>query len=136
MPAGVKFDGENLAPVLLGKSAASRNTPIFWRRPPDRKMAYGAGPLPDLSVREGDWKLLCDYDGSKPELYNLASDPGEAANLAAKQPDVVARLTQSVLAWNATMPQDNGAKLGVEDSSTPKKGDGSKKAPKKKGGAK
>jgi arylsulfatase A-like enzyme len=127
-PADVKFDGENLAPVLLGKSAASRAVPLFWRRPPDRKTAYGSGPLPDLAVREGDWKLLCDYDGAKPELYNLATDPGEATNLAAQQPDVVARLTKSVLAWNASLPQDNGAQLGLEGSAP--KADGKKKAAK------
>jgi arylsulfatase A-like enzyme len=128
-PAGVKFDGENLAPVLLGRSTASRNAPLFWRRPPDRKMAYGAGPLPDLSVREGDWKLLCEYDGSKPELYNVVTDRGEANNLAAKHPDVVARLTKSVLAWNATMPQDNGVALAAETARAqpPAKKKGAKK---------
>jgi len=105
--------------VLLGRSTTSRNAPLFWRRPPDRKMAYGAGPLPDLSVREGDWKLLCEYDGSKPELYNVVTDRGEASNLAAKHPDVVARLTKSVLAWNQSMPQDNGLALGMETPAQP-----------------
>ena len=114
VPAEVKFDGENLASVLLGQSTASRNAPLFWRRPPDRKMAYRAGPLPDLSVREGDWKLLCEYDGSKPELYNVVTDRGEANNLATKHPDVVARLTQSILEWNQSMPQDEGLAIGVE----------------------
>jgi uncharacterized sulfatase len=113
-PAEVKFDGENLAPVLLGKSDASRAAPLFWRRPPDRKMAYGAGPLPDLAVRDGRWKLLCEYDGTQPQLHDLATDPGEAANLAGQHPELVARLTKAVLAWDRTMPQDNGAKLGVE----------------------
>jgi uncharacterized sulfatase len=77
-------------------------------------MAYRAGPLPDLSVREGDWKLLCEYDGSKPELYNVVTDRGEANNLATKHPDVVARLTQSILEWNQSMPQDEGLAIGVE----------------------
>jgi uncharacterized sulfatase len=123
-PADVKFDGENLAPVLLGQSTASRSAPIFWRRPPDRKMAYGYGPLPDLSVREGDWKLLCDYDGSKPELYNLATDPGEATNLAAQNSERVTRLTKTVLAWHQSMPPDNGPALPVEPP--PAKGRGKK----------
>ncbi len=33
----VKFDGENVASTLIGKSDASRVAPIYWRRPPDRK---------------------------------------------------------------------------------------------------
>ncbi len=111
VPDGVSFDGENLASTLTGHSESSRNSPIFWRRPPDRKFAYGVGPLPDLSIREGDWKLLCEFDGTKPELYDLSQDRGETSNVAVEHSDVVARLTKSLLTWNATMPQDNGAKL-------------------------
>jgi uncharacterized sulfatase len=65
-------------------------------------------------VRDGHWKLLCEYDGAKPQLHELATDPGETTNLAAQHPDIVARLTRAVLEWNRTMPQDNGEKLGVE----------------------
>jgi uncharacterized sulfatase len=115
-PDEVSFDGENLAAVVLGRSEASRGAPLFWRRPPDRKTAYGSGPLPDLSAREADWKLLCEYDGSQPQLYNLAADRGETANLAAKHPEIVSRLTQAVLAWSATMPPDNGPVIGAADS--------------------
>ena len=121
IPEGVKLDGENLAATLTGHSEASRVAPLFWRRPPDRKFAYGAGPLPDLSIREGDWKLLCEFDGTKPELYDLSHDRGETTNLAAKHSDVVARLTKSLLAWNATMPQDNGANLIDADPAKGKK---------------
>ncbi|MFV0445685.1 MAG: sulfatase-like hydrolase/transferase [Planctomycetaceae bacterium] len=40
-PQGVRFDGEDLSEVLLRRSDESRGSPIFWRRPPDRKMVYG-----------------------------------------------------------------------------------------------
>ena len=118
-PADVTFDGENLSAVLLGADTASRRAPLCWRRPPDRKQAFGSGPLPDLAIREGHWKLLCGYDGSKPELHDLAVDPGEAENLAARHPEVVARLTQAVLAWNEALPQDNGAQLAAESAPSP-----------------
>jgi uncharacterized sulfatase len=115
-PTAIAFDGENLVPVLLGRSAASRSAPIFWRRPPDRKTASPALPerLPDLAVREGNWKLLCEYDGTQPQLYDLATDRGEARNVAAQHPDLVARLTAKLLAWHRAMPADNGPALGAK----------------------
>ena len=113
----VAFDGENISPALLGKEEVSRTAPIFWRRPPDRKKwpAHGPEELPDLSMREGNWKLLCEYDGTKPKLYDMAYESGEVTNLTEKNPEVVARMTEAVLAWNMSMPQDNGLALGKEE---------------------
>jgi uncharacterized sulfatase len=108
-PPGVQFDGQALPQVLLGASRASRDGPLYFRRPPDRDAFYGVGDLPDLAVRQGDWKLLCEYDGSEPLLYDLATDPGETRNLASQRPDLVGRLTKQLRAWHALMPPDNGA---------------------------
>lgn len=111
---GVAFDGESIAPALLGKAPVSRMAPLFWRRPPDRKRFPANNPaeLPDLSMREGDWKLLCGYDGSEPQLFDLTRDPSETANLADRHPEIVARMTQALLAWHQSMPPDNGPALG------------------------
>jgi arylsulfatase A-like enzyme len=119
-PADVTFDGENLSPTLLGRAVNSRKAPLFWRRPPDRKTAgpMGGISLPDLAVREGKWKLLCDFDGSGPQLYDLDADPGESRNLAKENAEHVTRLTSAVVKWNQSIPQDNGAKLA--DSLTPR----------------
>ncbi|MEN6496017.1 MAG: sulfatase-like hydrolase/transferase [Thermoguttaceae bacterium] len=106
-PREVVFDGENLASPILGKAAGSRRAPLFFRRPPDRPGEQGQD-LPDLAVRDGDWKLLCEYDGSHAELYDLAQDRGETSNLAAQHPEVVERLTAAVLAWHRSLPSDNG----------------------------
>lgn len=115
-PKGVILDGEDMSAALLGKESGSRRQPLFWRRPPDRKSWRPMLPemLPDLAVREGQWKLLCDYDGSSPQLYDLANDLGESTNLAARHPDLVARLTAAVLAWHRAMPPDNGPALAAE----------------------
>lgn len=115
VPPGVTFDGENLADTLLGRDEASRQEPLFWRRPPDRKSwpQYGLPVQPDLAVRAGDWKLLCDYDGTNPELYDLARDRGETTNLAAQHPETVQRLTSAALAWHRSMPPDKGPELGA-----------------------
>ena len=112
----VAFDGENIAAALLGKEDVSRQAPLFWRRPPDRKKWPANSPeeLPDLSMREGNWKFLCEYDGTKPKLYDMTYDKGEVTNLADKNPEVVARMTKAVLAWNESMPQDNGPVIALE----------------------
>ncbi|QDT45226.1 Choline-sulfatase [Gimesia alba] len=107
-PKEVHFDGEDLAKTLIGKSHQSRSAPLFFRRPPDRKEFRHLKNLPDLAVREGKWKLLCDYDGKRPQLYDLDTDPGEAMNLAEQHPDLTGRLIKEVIAWNATMPADAG----------------------------
>lgn len=111
-PEGIAFDGEDLSATLTGKAAASREAPLFWRRPPDRKTGPAGKRLPDLAVREGKWKLLCDYDGSKPMLYQLPADPGEARDLAPEQPEVVVRLTKVAVGWHRSIPADQGPELG------------------------
>ena len=119
-PAGTVYDGEDVLETLLGKSTAGRQAEIYFRRPPDRKNYYGFSQLPDLAVRQGVWKLLCDYDGSRSQLYNLIDDPGEENNLAADKPQVVSELTAKLLAWNKSMPQDNGLELGNQPEKKPR----------------
>jgi uncharacterized sulfatase len=106
--AGIKpkqglFDGEDLSSVLLGKDEKTRKAPLCWRRPPDRPGGAGEN-LPDLAIREGAWKLLCEYDGSRPQLYDLAKDPGEGTDLAAQKPEVVQRLSAAVVKWYRSAP--------------------------------
>jgi uncharacterized sulfatase len=109
-PQGVTFDGESLPSTLLGQGG-SRQAPIFYRRPPDRDSFYGDNDLPDLAMRAGKWKLLCEYDGSELELYDLDADRGEENNVAGKNAQIVGRLTKLLLAWHRSMPADNGAAL-------------------------
>ena len=103
-------DGVALRETLLGRSDASRGKLLFFRRPPDRGAFAGEADLPDLAVRDGSWKLLCEYDGAKPQLYNLADDPGERASVCAREPEVTARLTRAVLAWHRSLPPDGAQK--------------------------
>ena len=110
-PDNAILDGESLPDILLGNSNASRKQDILFRRPPDRDSFYGVKDLPDLAIRSGKWKLLCEYDGSDALLYDLTKDRGEQNNLATKHPKVVKELSKKVIAWHKSMPLDNGPQL-------------------------
>ncbi len=104
-PADADYDGEDLLDTLLGRATDSRQQPIFFSRPPDRKSFYGFKNLPDLAIRHGKWKLLCDYDGSRPELYDLAGDPGETLNLATTNAELTSDLASKTVSWYQSMPR-------------------------------
>lgn len=77
----LKWDGMNIWPLLTGQV----------KQPPVRALytPFTRGN----ALREGDWKLVV-VPSSDPELYNLAKDPYEKTNLAAKMPDRVKSLQQ------------------------------------------
>lgn len=101
-PGDVPLDGEDLSPVLLGRAAPLRKSPLYWVRPPDRP-GKPRDDLPDLAVRDGRWKLLVEFDGARPELYDVVADPNETRNRAASQPEIVRTLSAQVLGWHAAM---------------------------------
>ena len=116
----MSFDGESVAAALLGREKRSRIKPLFWRRPPDRK-TYSQESLellPDLAARQGRWKVLCNYDGTELQLYDLQSDRGETINLAgsadvaSEHEQTISRLRAELLAWHQAMPSDTGVELG------------------------
>ena len=114
-PAGVKFDGEDLSAVFKG-GTPPRTKPLFWeygRKPaPEGKSAIRAFPYPaepdakspNVAVREGDWKMLVNADGSGAELYNLAADRNEARNVVEVEAATAARLKAAALAWRKALP--------------------------------
>ena len=70
-------------------------------------------------MREGRWKLLCEYDGSRPQLYNLETDRGEQTDVAGTNPDVVNQQTAAVLAWHQSMPSDRAAEFDLTKAGGP-----------------
>jgi len=77
-PADRKIDGGDIWPLLAGEPDA---------KSPHDEFYYYRG-LKLEAVRSGPWKLHL----AKGELYNLDSDIGESNNVAAANPEVVARL--------------------------------------------
>jgi uncharacterized sulfatase len=100
------LDGEALAGTLLGKAGIGRQSPLFFRRPPDRP---GTADDPDLAVRDGVWKLVCAYDGTHCRLYELKADPAETTDLSAAQPEITGRLRKAVVDWHMTLPPDQSS---------------------------
>ena len=56
-------------------------------------------------VRAGDWKLQVSKQPDKVWLFNLASDPTEQVNLAAREPQRVAQLRKMIEDQNAHLPK-------------------------------
>ena len=79
-PAGL--DGISIAPVLLGKP--QRRRPYFY-------WEFHEGGF-QQAVRVDDWKGVRAGKGGPVELYDLRADPGERENIAARHPDVAARI--------------------------------------------
>ena len=54
-------------------------------------------------MRDGDWKLLTNDDGSGTQLFNLAEDPGESNDLTAVHPERVREMKRVLLDWRASL---------------------------------
>lgn len=108
VPADIVFDGEDFSSVILGNALTQeRKAPIFWRRPPDRP-----GPqnnrFPDLALRDRNWKFLMQFDGARPQLYDLSKDVSESNNLSGQHPELVEKYRKMLTDWNQTLPKDAG----------------------------
>jgi arylsulfatase A-like enzyme len=116
VPADHALDGEDVSDILAGQSRP-RKSPLMWNwRFRIAGEVYHHSPM--LAIRDGDWKLLINPDGSRPELYDIPRDPTQLANLAEKHPDIVKSLSERLLAWNKTLP-DGPADPGAGQISYP-----------------
>lgn len=84
------LDGRDLLPVLSGAAAPGERT-LYWRMRNRHQRA----------VRRGDWKYLKVAD--REFLFDIAYDPRERGNLAAKNPALLAELRALWEEWNADM---------------------------------
>lgn len=92
----LKWDGQNVWPLITHEKQPEPRT-LYWVGPNFRERA----------IRQGDWKLISFEKGKAAhvELYDLASDPNEAADLAAQNPDKVKAL-QALMAEVAKADND------------------------------
>ena len=99
-------DGVSLVPLLKGAKDLDREA-IFWHYP----HYANQGGTPGSSIRAGDYKLIEFFEDDTIELYNLGADIGEEHDLAAKEPELAAKLRQQLADWrrsvDAKLPQPN-----------------------------
>ena len=99
------LDGEDLHAAILG-DPVQRAKPLFWENLEAPRGNRALNQSPALAIREGKWKLLCNHNGSRMELYHLATDPGERRNLAEFEPDRAARMKRAIDAIVDSTPLD------------------------------
>ena len=87
------LDGVSLVKLFAGTALAPR--PLFWHFP----NYTNQGGRPAGAVREGDWKLVENYEDGSAELFHLAKDPGETTNLAAAETARVEDLQKKLHDW-------------------------------------
>ena len=91
------LDFQDISPVLFAQKPLNR--PLFWHQP----HYMNQGGKPAGVAREGDWKLIEQYEDGSLELYNLAKDPSETTDLAAAEPTRVAALRGKLEAWRRSV---------------------------------
>ena len=73
-----RTDGISIVPTLLGRGGQKKHEYLYWELKAMR------------AVRMGGWKAVQGKAGI--ELFNLREDPSEKNDIAAKQPEVVAKV--------------------------------------------
>lgn len=104
LPESLKPDGEDLSSLWLGKTDSSRTQPLYWEWLFNVQGKSDGYMPPMLAIREGDWKLFVNHNGTGAQLYNIAKDPAETKDLASHHPVEVKALTEKTLAWVKTLP--------------------------------
>jgi arylsulfatase A-like enzyme len=103
-PKGLKIDGLDLLPLLEGRAGDWPDRALFFQaHRGDEPAAYH-----NCAVRTQEWKLVRNsgFGREKPpagepvfELFDMKGDPFEKTDVAAKHPDIVARLKKKYDEW-------------------------------------
>lgn len=98
LPEGFRPDGASLREAIRG-TPDMLERPICWHYPLDKP--HFLGGRSSGAIRKGRWKLIDFYDDGHQELYDLAADPGEKADLSATQPARKAEMLALFRKWRA-----------------------------------
>ena len=99
------IDGESLV-QLFKQGGELKRKAIYFHYP---NYAWHMSNRLGSVIREGDWKLIRNYDDNSVELYNLPMDLSEKKNVAKQNPKLAACLNRKLSAWlketGASMPR-------------------------------
>ncbi|MBP7141844.1 MAG: sulfatase [Opitutaceae bacterium] len=107
--AGVKppptgqLDGVSVAALLTDPSAGLEPRALYWHLP------HYHHSTPAGAIRQGSWKLIEFFESGSIELYDIDRDPGEATNLAGREPQRAAALRERLHEWQTAV----GARMPV-----------------------
>lgn len=104
LDAAYPLDGISLLPCLLseGGGTLDRKNAMFWIFPNWTMYDEASGEWFQgwrNAILLGDYKLIEHVDAGRVELYNIASDPGEANDLSKSNPEVTATLMRQLAEW-------------------------------------
>jgi arylsulfatase A-like enzyme len=88
------IDGDNIF-ELLAQSQRPVARQLFWHYP----HYSNQGGKPGSAIRDGDYKLVYNYEDKSVELYNLVNDIAEKNNLALMNKKIVKRLKKELFNW-------------------------------------
>ncbi|TAE20749.1 MAG: DUF4976 domain-containing protein [Cytophagales bacterium] len=103
-PNPEQMEGQSFARLLNAPNVKPKPRRLLWHYPHYSNQKSS----PAAAIREGDWKLVQQFEGNRLELYNLKTDPSEQTDQAAQQPARLKALLAQLDTWrkrhNALMP--------------------------------
>lgn len=96
------LDGMSLMPLLSGDGEFARDA-LYWHYP-----HYNQHPqsFPSGVIRDGDWKLIENFETGELQLFNLKSDLGETTNVSEQNRDLTAELFSKLKRWRIAVNAD------------------------------
>jgi arylsulfatase A-like enzyme len=88
------IDGRNIL-SLLADSAQQKNRTFYWHYP----HYSNQGGKPGAAIRQGNWKLIYNYEDESIELYDILKDVDEKTNLSNNRQEITASLKKKLLDW-------------------------------------
>jgi choline-sulfatase len=103
IPVPREVQGRSLLPLLDHDEPTG---PVAYAECYVSELNFHWAPL--VALRDGSYKYI---EAPRPELYDLASDPGETRNLAEREPDRVRRMRSALRALVEGFPKNLSSRL-------------------------